>query len=410
MAEKLWLLICSFFVGIWTVRALGPTDYGALSAALSIAAVFAAVASVGLDNVLLAHFAKHAARSRDVLVASVALRLIGAALHLGLCMAASLLLLDQASSIGTMTALAASAALFRALDAVTLQWQVDEQYARAVGLRVIARACGDLLRVALLIADATVVWFAAAVLFEAAVSGALLADRARVRPSELRQVDRDLLKGLVAQGLPVAVSSLVAALYARFDQVAITTSLGTQANGYYASAARISELFTIFAVSIGSVYLPRMARTTTAGELTKSLTGYVRRMTWAGVGVSALTCLLAEPIVLALYGAQYAPAASLLMIHAWTVPMVFVSIAMEPWFYLHGRVGLYVWKTLLGLIVCIPCVMLGLAWFGAQGVAVAVIITYSMSVLFSNALIPDARPAWRLQLRALMGIGTEPTA
>jgi PST family polysaccharide transporter len=403
VAERVWLLLSSLVIGIWTVRALGPEQYGPLSLALSITSVFAAVATVGLDNALLHVLASQPTRAREAYAAAIGLRALGAAIHIGLCALVAGVLFSDQFEVMVMTVIAASAALFRILDAATLQWQVDQQYRSAVELRVATRVAGDLARVALLLLEAGALWFAAAMVLEAMVGSLILFVRTRPEFAGLLSASRSFSKPLLRQGLPVVVSGLVSAMYARFDQLTISRVLGPEVNGSYAAAVRISEIFTIFAVSIGSVALPLLSAEQQRPVFERRIVQYMRLMLIAGILIAAGVSILADEIVQLLYGARYASAGAILATHVWTVPLIFASVATEPWFYQQGRVSLYVFKATIGLGFCIPAVLLAMEHWGPSGVALAVVLTYFTSVFMTNLVLPSARPLLRLQLEAAFG-------
>jgi hypothetical protein len=83
--------------------------------------------------------------------------------------------------------------------------------------------------------------------------------------------------------------------------------------------------------------------------------------------------------------------------------LVFASAALEPWFYQHGKLRYLVWKTLIGLGFALPAVYVGTLVGGPVGTAAAVVLTYFVSVVGSNAMLPAIRPAFAFQRRATTG-------
>lgn len=406
VAEKVLFLASSFFVGVWVIRTLGATEFGKFSIALSITAVLASVATVGLDTVLLRRFASSVADTAASLAAAVALRLGGAVAHLALCWACARIFFGDDEQTALVTLIVASAALFRAMDVVGLRLQAQDHYARAASIRVLVRVCADTLRVGLILAGASTPWFAGAILAEAMIGAFLFACVDRRALASIVQVDRTAVRSMLREGWPIAVSGVLAGLYARIDQAVVYSALGAEANGLYAAAARISELFNLVIVSIAAVAAPHFARmhAATDSEFEAGLRGYFRTMVAMGLCIALVVGLVADPIMELLYGPAFAPAASILRFHAWSIPMVFASVALEPWFYHYGKTGLYVLKTVISLFFAAPLVVLGAHWFGSAGVAAAVVIVYAISVFATNALLPSARQAFRFQLWALFGM------
>ncbi|MEJ1963916.1 MAG: hypothetical protein WDO56_21155 [Gammaproteobacteria bacterium] len=122
-------------------------------------------------------------------------------------------------------------------------------------------------------------------------------------------------------------------------------------------------------------------------------------MTLWGLVVSGAICALAGPIVAFVYGPGFAPTAPILRVHAWTFSLVCTSVALEPWFYHHRKLGYFIPKTLLALLFSLPAVYVGTRFFGPVGTATAVVATYAVSVFVSNAVLPGVRDAFRFQVR-----------
>ena len=77
-AEKILRMVVGLFVGVWVARYLGPAKFGLLSYAQSFVALFGAIATLGLDGIVVRELVKDESK-RDVLLGtSFVLKLIGA--------------------------------------------------------------------------------------------------------------------------------------------------------------------------------------------------------------------------------------------------------------------------------------------------------------------------------------------
>jgi O-antigen/teichoic acid export membrane protein len=56
MGEKILRIGVGLFVGIWVARYLGPAQFGLLSYAQSFVFLFTAIATLGLDRIVVANF------------------------------------------------------------------------------------------------------------------------------------------------------------------------------------------------------------------------------------------------------------------------------------------------------------------------------------------------------------------
>lgn len=400
VAEKAILFPSGIIIGFWVVRVLGPADFGRFSTALSITAVFAGLAAMGIETLVLRRLAARDSDPGRVLVSAGLLRLAGSVVHVAICLLTALLLFPRDRTVIGATALLAFAAIFRVPDLIGLWLQAENRYRVAVQVRVASRLAGDLLRVVLILQGASLYWFAAALIFE----GALISLALLVVGRDLLHVppDKQLVASFYREGRMVLVSGMLAALYARLDQMVLYRMLGAAAGGQYAAAVRVSELFNLVVVSISAVAAAHFGRLHAKDdhEFDRELLRYHRLMLAGGLTISLLLSAFAGLIVRGVYGAAFAPAAAVLRVHAWTVVLVFVSAALEPWFYHYEKLGYYVVKTLLALVFAVPAVWFGTRYFGPLGTAAAVVATYAVSVYMTNLAVPQLRSVFRLQMKA----------
>ena len=402
LAERVWMLLSGVVIGFWVIRALGPDDFGKFSAALSLTAVLGGLATVGLDTVVVRRLTSSRHDTAKVLVAAAGLRIVGSLCLTLLSWIGARLLFPASPEVADIALVVAASALFRVTDVVGLWLQAENQFGRAARARIMVRVAGDVIRVALILNDSGVLWFAYAALAESAVACLLFGVIGWKFWSQPGHVDYTIARSLFANGRPVMVSGLVSALYSRVDQFVLFNVAGAEANGHYAAAVRISEAFVVLLVSISSVAASHFGRMATAPaqQVDRDLRRYYRSMLISGLAVSALMSMAARPIVLGVYGANFEATVPVLRVHAWTFALVAASVGLEPWFYHHGRLTQYVPKTLITLLFCLPAVLVSTHFFGPVGAAAAVVATYAMSVFVTNVLLPGARDAFRFQVRA----------
>src|SRR5436190_20843729 len=65
-------------------RYLGPAQFGVLNYAISLTAIFAAVASLGIDGIVIRELVKTPERTREIMGTAFALRMIGGVVAVGI--------------------------------------------------------------------------------------------------------------------------------------------------------------------------------------------------------------------------------------------------------------------------------------------------------------------------------------
>lgn len=78
MGEKLLRMTMGLFVGIWVARYLGPEQFGLFSYAQSFTFLFAAIATLGLDSIVIRELIKDDGRFGALMGTAFFLKLIGA--------------------------------------------------------------------------------------------------------------------------------------------------------------------------------------------------------------------------------------------------------------------------------------------------------------------------------------------
>jgi O-antigen/teichoic acid export membrane protein len=76
--EKILRMIVGLFVGIWVARYLGPEQFGLFSYAQSFVGLFIAIATLGLDGIVVRELVKDESRRDELIGTAFYLKLIGA--------------------------------------------------------------------------------------------------------------------------------------------------------------------------------------------------------------------------------------------------------------------------------------------------------------------------------------------
>ncbi len=67
LGEKILRMIVGLFVGIWVARYLGPEQFGLLSYVQSFVGLFSAIATLGLDGIVVREIVKDESRADELL-------------------------------------------------------------------------------------------------------------------------------------------------------------------------------------------------------------------------------------------------------------------------------------------------------------------------------------------------------
>ena len=411
MANMVWLfadrflrVLANFVISIAAARLLGPADYGDISYAQTVLAFLTLVAALGLNGVVVKHLIDRPDEAAATLGTAFAAQAM-ASLVAG--MATIAIAVGAAGDDGhsLLVAIVACGLALRPSEIYRYWFEANVNARRAV----IADNAGFLvsgsLKVFILYHYRSVEAFAWALVIEQLFGAVCLyiAYRTdRTRPSEWR-FDRNLLGRLLRQAWPLMLSGFAVALYMRIDQFVIMDIRGSAETGIYAAAVRLSEMFYVLPTIVATSFFPRW----------QSLIGDARRhrdmvqSTMSGMIVACLALclamsLLAGPIVRLLYGASFAGAIPVLVVHIWTCVFVSMGILGNQWYLSHGLQSRTLTFTLLGAGCNFGTNLLLVPHWGALGAAIASLVAQIVSTFAADTLSARTRPLFQLKLNALI--------
>jgi len=129
-------------------------------------------------------------------------------------------------------------------------------------------------------------------------------------------VDRDELRAQLRFGLPLVAAGLVGFVSARGDDLAVRWWYGNEALGLYALAFYGPALLQEIVWAVDRVTLPAFARLTDRADLRAAFATSVRVSAAVAAPVGLGLAAFSRPVVLAVFGQKWGPAAPLLSLFA----------------------------------------------------------------------------------------------
>ncbi len=124
-------------------------------------------------------------------------------------------------------------------------------------------------------------------------------------------------------------------------------------------------------------------------------------MVWMAIAIALPMTFLSDWAIHLLYGEQYSQAGSVLMIHIWAGVFVFLSVANDKWFYIENKAELLTIKVIIGAVSNVILNFILIPKYGINGAAVATIISYSISVLWSDLIIKNVKILLVMKLKSI---------
>ena len=323
-AEKILRLFEMLFVGIWVARYLGPEGFGLLSYAQAFVFLFASIATLGLDTVVVRELVKDESKSGAIIGTAFFLRFIGAFMAI-LVLSISINFTINDNFTNLIIFIIASTTILKAFDVVDFYFQSKVLSRYVVYAKILTLSVSSLLKILLIIAFAWIVLLDAFIL----AIGYLYFFFKNTQNLKLKDLifKKEIMTSLLKDSWPLLLSGMVISIYMKIDQVMIKEILGIEAVGQYAAAAKLSEAWYFIPMVIASSLFPAIIN---AKKQSKKL--YLSRlqklydlMVWMAIIIAIPVTFMSDWLINLLYGAQYSQAGGVLTIHIWAGVFVFLD-------------------------------------------------------------------------------------
>jgi O-antigen/teichoic acid export membrane protein len=404
LIDRLLRVLFAVLVGAWVARHLGPVDYGQLAYVLALLALLQSACALGLDGIVVRELAQRPASTARLLGSALRMRLVAALTGWLLAMSVVAVTRPGDDAALLMTAIVGCSLMFQASDVVDLWLQSRSNSGAAVPAKALSYCGVALVRVALIVLDAPLWAFAAAVALDvAAVAAALAWTYWRQRQAAPAwSWDRSLALGMLKDSWPLMVSALSIGIYMRIDQLMLRSLASERELGLYSAVLPFSQLWHMVPMTLCASLLAPLARLSTEspGIYRRRLQQLFSIMAWAGMAAAALTALCAPWLVAWLLGAQYLESVGVLRWHVVTNVFIFLGVAQSVSIINDRSSHLMLAQTAFGAVVSVSLNFALIPRWGAIGAAWSAIAAQSCSTMLANLFI--APRVFAMQLRAFV--------
>jgi len=404
LGEQAFRMLAGFAVGVYVARYLGASQYGSLSYAFAFVAMFSALARLGLDSVVVRRLVTEPSRREAVLGTAFWLR-VGAALLALAAVAAAVGATSASASERLYVLIVACGLMVQAFDVLDLDLQARALSRTSALCRAWQTVVSSVAKVALVIAQAELIAFAAVALLDqlALVLALMLSRRRAGGLAFIRRFDPKVVPELLRAAAPLLASGLMIGVYARIDQVLVMEMLGARAVGLYAVAVGLTEALYTVPLAVATAFFPALLAVRDQGRLYQARWSMLYRGLLAfGVAAALALSLASGAIVRLFYGAGFAEAGPLLAVQSWTLVLICYSAVFGKWLLAEGLQGLLPRMTFVALATNVAAILLLAPALGLIGVAYATLLTQLVPWLLFFSI--DARLRAHLR-RALLPAG-----
>ena len=379
--DKVLRLGVGLLVGIWVARYLGPDRYGLLSFAIAFTSFFGALATLGLDGIVVRDLVKFPEKRDLILGSAFVLKLAGSLTAFAISIISIMVLRRGETLTLWVVALTATGFIFQSLNVIDLLFQARVQSRYTVYAANSAFILMTLTKVALLLVAAPLIAFAWAGLGELALTAAFLLVAYHVRRMEMRawRPNWKLMLEMFSASWPLMLSGISIMISTRVDQVLIGQMLNDKQVGIYSVAARVAEMWYFIPLGIAASAFPLLIESKKQGEQLyyQRLQKLYDLLVMLAIGVAVIMTVLSGPAIKMLYGPAYAGSAGVLSVLIWSGVPVSFGCVWSNWMLLENRTRTMFFFQLTGAVVNIVLNFVLIPRFGIMGSAYATLISYS---------------------------------
>ena len=394
IGERVAQMVLSLVIGVLTARYLGPNNYGTLNYTASYVTFFTAIATLGMEGVVIKKMIAAPDKEGEYLGGCMVLRLISSVL----CSISIVLIvfcLDMDDSLKVFLSFLQSLQLvFQTMNLLDCWFQryLKSKYI-SIG-KIIAFSTVMAYKLILILTSARVEWFAFANSISALIIAALLYVFYRRAGGPPMKVNIKLGFDVLKDSYHYILSGLMVALYSQMDKIMIGKMLTDEAVGLYTVALAICGMWVFVPTALIQSFRPDIMELREAGNMKayhRRLRQLYSMVIWMCVGVSLVICVAAPLVITVLYGEEYRGAVGSLQIAVWFETFSMIGTARGIWILCENKNRFVKYYLAIGSVVNVALNAVMIPIFGIEGAAIATLITQIVTSLVAPMLFKETR-------------------
>ncbi|MCE7699548.1 MAG: flippase, partial [Methanobacterium paludis] len=320
--------ILVFFATMYTARYLGAEGFGILSLALALTGIFGVFADLGLSNLTVREVARDKSLANKYLGNIAVIKIILAFLTFGI-MALVVNILGYPQQVSYVIYIITLSSLFASFSG--LFYSIFQAYEKMEYQSVSTILNGILMFLGVIITiyyGLSIITFAYIYII---VNGICLIYCVFVCISKFflpkLEINWIFWKPLIIEALPLSVALLFSVIGFRIDSVLLSIMKGNIAVGLYTAPYRLMEALMVIPSIFTVAIYPVMSNfyISSRESLIKSYKKSFKYLIILGLPIAVGTTLLADRLILLIYGVEFVQSVVVLQILIWEIPIVFLT-------------------------------------------------------------------------------------
>jgi O-antigen/teichoic acid export membrane protein len=390
-------------VGVWVARYLGPEQFGLLNYAMAIVALFGAVASLGLNGIVVRDMVKEPETANTTLGTAFLLQIFGGLLAFALAVFTISFTRSDDALAKLIVAVLGFVMVFKSTEVVKYWFESQVQSKYIVWVENGVFLILSVVKVGLILAHASLMAFVWAAFVEGLLVAIGLLGMYAWRGGLLGKwrIRYGRAKALLKDSWPLILSGLAVIVYTRIDQVMLGQMLGDKAVGIYSAAVRISEVWYFIPMAIVASAFPSLMQNKDQSSFEKHFQRLFDLMFVISFPLALSITVMSDFIIRALYGVEFAGASEILSVYAWALVFAFMGVPSGRWYLYANLQKLALYRTAFGGGANILLNMVLIPEYGPVGAAYSTLVAIAISNFLFNAFNKRTFHLFVMQVRSV---------
>lgn len=406
---KCFNMLISFLISIQVSKYLGPSDFGIMHYAISIALIFSIFSVLGLDNLLVRELVGNPKKHNKLLLNAYILRIMGSLIGIIIL----IIYLTQANvseEVFILTLICSISFIFNSTDVLKSHFESKIEARKIVIAESTAILISAGLKIYFITIKYSVIAFVFCWLLEWFIISLILIltffYRKNIHIKNFKP-DPDIIINLFNKSYPLLISAITIVIYQNIDKIMIKNIMGDLGNaqiGYYT----IASIFLVFVIIIpqmlGKSIIPNLIKEhdISNNSFSKKFQLFMDAMVWISIILSIILFSFSELFIKYLYDDSYLASIPLLKLISWKGIFIILASVSGYWIIIKNLQKLAVIRNIFGCFINILLNYLWIPKWGALGSAAATLISFSISSFFIHFFIPSFKPIFMIQCNSLL--------
>lgn len=377
--DKIFRMGLGLIIVIWQARYLGPELYGTYNYGMALVSVILVFSGLGLNGLIIKDLVENKYKSKVILGTSLAIKFSASILGYFIIIILLYCIDDLKEEDYQLVYVLGLIVFFQSTDVIKTFFESKVKSKYSVIIENVSFVIISIVKVGLIILEFPLIAFAWITVIEAILIafGFIFIFIKKEHNITEWKYQGTYAKKLLKSSWPLIVSSMAWVIYTRLDQMMIGKILGTEAVGYYSAAIKISDIVNFFPAAIVLSIIPTITtlRKSNNKLYHQKFQGVYNITIGLMLFVAIIMSYISEPLIKILYGLQYAPTSSVLVLHIWTTIFSAMAIVSGRYLLNEGYQRITMLRHLIGVAFNIILNYILIPLYGIEGAAIASLIS-----------------------------------